>query len=127
VGTGRGLTNADLVNDDSKVARVTLHGTVNAAPFTITRTAGRRGRGSSLTFLLDGTDLTTQEMKLTQAAIDERLGAPLLGRTVFYGQSEITALLEGNDRGFKEELGKLVDLRVWEGAKAVAQGEVGSR
>lgn len=35
-----------------------------------------------------------QENRLTQARIDEALGADLLGRVVFYGQSDITALLE---------------------------------
>lgn len=35
-----------------------------------------------------------QEMRLTQAEIDRVLGAELLGKTVFYGQSEVNALLE---------------------------------
>lgn len=35
-----------------------------------------------------------QENRLTQERIDATLGAELLGRVVFYGQSDITALLE---------------------------------
>lgn len=35
-----------------------------------------------------------QENRLTQERIDAALGADLLGRAVFYGQSDITALLE---------------------------------
>ena len=35
-----------------------------------------------------------QENRLTQERIDSALGAELLGRVVFYGQSDITALLE---------------------------------
>lgn len=37
-----------------------------------------------------------QEIRLTQQAINEALGAELLGRVVFYGQSDITALLEAS-------------------------------
>ena len=39
-----------------------------------------------------------QENRLTQERIDEVLGAELLGRVVFYGQSDITALLEARSR-----------------------------
>lgn len=35
-----------------------------------------------------------QENRLTQKRIDATLGADLLGRVAFYGQSDITALLE---------------------------------
>lgn len=40
LGAGRGLTNTDVVNEDSKTARVSLEGTVNGTPFVIQRTAG---------------------------------------------------------------------------------------
>ena len=38
--------------------------------------------------------LPPQDVRLTQQLIDERLGAELLGRVAFYGQSEVSALLE---------------------------------
>lgn len=109
-----------------------------------------------MTFQLGDEDRTTQEIRMTQADINQHLGAALLGRTVFYGQSEITALLEvllcrfdvfkdlllymfdffntsfnyelqSNDRAFKDELGKLVDLSVWEAAKESSKQEVAQR
>ena len=51
-------------------------------------------RGSSLRFWVDGEDRTKLELRLTQAEIDQVLGSELLGKTVFYGQSEVNALLE---------------------------------
>lgn len=121
LGGGRGLTNADVVNEDAKFARVRVEGTVDGVPFSVERKVVRKGRGGGLTFELDGEDRTTQEIKLTQAAIDAALAAPLIGRAVFYGQSEITALLESGDRAFKEELGKVVDLDVWADAKEASR------
>lgn len=121
LGTGRGLTNADIINEDSKFARVKLEGTVDGMPFTVERRVVRRGRGGGLTFELDGIDKTTQDVRLTQAEIDAALGTALLGRAAFYGQSEITALLESSDRAFKEELGKIVDLDIWADAKEASR------
>lgn len=40
--TGRGLTNADIINDDSKVARVRLEGEVNGVPFVVERMATKK-------------------------------------------------------------------------------------
>lgn len=57
---------------------------------------------------------------MTQAAIEQRLAASLLARAAFHGQTDITGLLEADDRKFKEELGRVVDLDVWEAAKAMA-------
>jgi len=37
-GFGRGLTNADVVNDDAAAARVALRGEVNGQPFLVERT-----------------------------------------------------------------------------------------
>ncbi|PRW45242.1 ABC transporter (ISS) isoform C [Chlorella sorokiniana] len=131
---------ADIIHDGSKRARVRVEGRVNGAPFWVERTANKKA--SSVAFHLDGEDLTTQENRLTQARIDEVLGADLLGRVVFYGQSDITALLEvvvfygqsditalleASDRAFKQELAKLVDLRVWEAAKEASRRELGGR
>jgi DNA repair exonuclease SbcCD ATPase subunit len=121
LGSGRGLTNSDIVNEDSKFARVKLQGTVDGIPFTVERRVVRRGRGGGLTFELDGVDKTTQDVRLTQAEIDAALGTALLGRAAFYGQSEITALLESSDRSFKEELGKIVDLDIWADAKEASR------
>eukprot|EP00887_Chlorella_sp_A99_P004143 scaffold23.g4143.t1 len=106
-----GLTNADIVNEDAKAARVRVEGRLHGWPFAVERQVVRRGKGSFLTFHLDGEDLTTQEIRLTQQRIDAELGTHLLGRAVFYGQSDIVALMEANDRAFKDELGKLVDLQ----------------
>ncbi len=121
LGSGRGLTNSDIVNEDSKFARVKLEGTVDGVPFTVERRVVRRGRGGGLTFELDGVDKTTQDIRLTQVEIDAALGTALLGRAAFYGQSEITALLESSDRSFKEELGKIVDLDIWADAKEASR------
>lgn len=117
LGGGRGLSNADVVNEDSKFARVKVEGSVDGVPFMVERKVVRRGKGGGLRFELDGEDRTMQEIRLTQAEIDGSLATSLLGRAAFYGQSEITALLESSDRAFKEELGKIVDLEVWGEAK----------
>ena len=121
LGGGRGLTNGDVVNEDSKFARVKVEGSVDGVPFMVERKVVRRGRGGGLRFELDGEDRTMQDIRLTQAEIDGTLGTALLGRAAFYGQSEITALLESSDRAFKEELGKIVDLEVWGEAKEASK------
>lgn len=53
----------------------------------------RKGRGA-LRFELGGIDKTAAEMKLTQEAIDEAFSTDLLTRAVFFGQTEVNALLE---------------------------------
>lgn len=53
----------------------------------------RKGRGA-LRFELDGVDRTAAEMKLTQEAIDETFSTDLMTRAVFFGQTEVNALLE---------------------------------
>eukprot|EP00891_Asterochloris_glomerata_P004273 jgi/Astpho2/4273/Aster-x0198 len=116
-GAGRGLTNAEVVNDDCKQARVHVEGRVNGQDFTIERSVRGRGKGK-LTFQLDGADLTMAEIKLTQAEVDRHLAADMLMRAVFHGQADITALLESNDERFKAELGKVIEMEVWEQAKA---------
>lgn len=108
-----------------------------------------------------------QENRLTQERIEAELGAGLLGRVAFYGQSDITALLEvggagawalvsgseaahtvlvdrprrtlppslpgppphpqASDRGFKQELSKLVDTAVWGAAKEESRRQLASR
>jgi len=116
---GRGrVSNADLINEDSKVARVRVKGRVNGeTDFMVERVAVRRGSGGGLKLWIDGEDCTAAEVRLTQAAIDSLLGTHLLGRTVFYGQNDVSALLEASDRALKDELGKLVELEVWTAAR----------
>lgn len=116
---GRGrVSNADLINEDSKVARVRVCGRVNSeTDFMVERVAVRRGSGGGLKLWIDGEDCTAAEVRLTQAAIDSLLGTHLLGRTVFYGQNDVSALLEASDRALKDELGKLVELDVWTAAR----------
>ena len=41
-GLSRGLTNADVVNDGAKLARVRIDGIVNGKPFTVERSTRRR-------------------------------------------------------------------------------------
>lgn len=41
-GLSRGLTNADVVNDGAKLARVRIEGLVNGKPFTVERSTRRR-------------------------------------------------------------------------------------
>ncbi|PSC67536.1 ABC transporter (ISS) [Micractinium conductrix] len=116
---------SDIINDGSKKARVRVEGTVNGQAFAVERTANKKT--SNVAFELDGREMTTQENKLTQELIDSHLGAELLGRVVFYGQSDITALLEASDRAFKAELSKLEDLDVWAAAKNASKAELSSR
>ena len=59
----------DVVNDFSKVATVSVSGTINSKPFIVKRTKSISSKGSSLTFLLDGSDLTRQSPKDTQVRI----------------------------------------------------------
>ncbi|KAK9831419.1 hypothetical protein WJX81_003210 [Elliptochloris bilobata] len=116
---GRGLTAADVVNDDMRSARVRVEGTVNGERFVVERIT-RRKQLARLTFELGGTDCTGADARLTQAAIEARLAASMLARVAFHGQADVNGLLEADDKRFKEELGRVVDLDVWEAAKAVA-------
>lgn len=54
----------------------------------------QRGRTSALTFVLGGKDLTAQAIPDTQRAIGAALSTSLLRHAVFYGQNDITSLLE---------------------------------
>ena len=120
---GRGLTNADVVNEACKRARVRVEGTIDGVPFTVERSVVRRGRGGGLVFEYNGVDKTQQDARMTQVLIEEAVATPLLRKTCFYGQSEITALLEANDKTFKEDyLGAIVDLEVWAAAKEASKG-----
>lgn len=112
---------ADVVNDQSKVATVTVRGFVNDAPFVLTRskTASR----GDLLFKVNDVDLTTQSVKETQAVIEERLGVDshILSRVAFYGQHGMNDLLEATDSKLKEELSLVVPLELWQHATSVAR------
>lgn len=77
----------------------------------------------SLTFILDGEDLTKQSAKETQSAIDEKLGAgpAVLSRTIFHGQHTMNGLLEATDAKLKEELSIIVPLNIWQDAAVRAR------
>jgi hypothetical protein len=68
------------------VAEVIVQGSINAQPFEIVRR--RSAKKAELHFTLNGTVLTTQAVKDTQALIDEHLGIQggLLQRCCFFGQ-----------------------------------------
>ncbi|KAK9812526.1 hypothetical protein WJX73_005975 [Symbiochloris irregularis] len=114
-----GLNIKETVHDTAKQARVKVEGTVNDKPFSVERAASRRGI-ASLTFQLDGQDLTMQETRMTQQQIDQHLCAQLLPRAVFHTQTDIANLLEASDSAFKQELGQVVDMQVWEVASDTA-------
>lgn len=116
-GTGRSLRVSGVIRDGAKSARVLVQGWVNGRSFTVERIASKRGGRSSLSFILGDENLTQQEMAMTQKRINQELGAELFGRTSFYGQSEISMLLECTDTAFKSELGKIVDVDTWNAAK----------
>ncbi|KAK9914871.1 hypothetical protein WJX75_001641 [Coccomyxa subellipsoidea] len=118
-GSTRGLTMSDIVNDDCKAARVRIDGAVNGRSFTVERTTRRKAL-AGLTFQLDGEDLTGADARLTQAQIERRLAIGLLARASFHGQADITSLLEADDRKFKDELGRVIEMDIWDAAKAKA-------
>jgi DNA repair exonuclease SbcCD ATPase subunit/DNA repair exonuclease SbcCD nuclease subunit len=112
---------ADVVNDDAKVARVTLSGALNGMDFTIIRSKTNKRGG--LTFLFNGEDLTTQSIKETQVVMDQVLGISqtLLFRGVFFGQHPLNDLLGATDARFKEELALLVPLITWQEVLALTR------
>jgi DNA repair exonuclease SbcCD ATPase subunit len=103
------------------VARVTLEGSINGFPFSISRT--KTASKGDLVFHHDGKDLTTQSVKETQLMIDEKLGvgSQILARTMFHGQHAMNDLLESTDAKFKEELSLLVPLELWQKATSLAR------
>ena len=114
---------ADVVNDNSKTAKVTVEGFINDSPFVISRSkAASKG---DLIFKINDVDLTTQSVKETQAIVEERLGvnSHILTRVAFYGQHGMNDLLEATDSKLKEELSMVVPLDLWQQAKAVARAK----
>jgi DNA repair exonuclease SbcCD ATPase subunit len=101
-----------MLNDSSKEGRVKLEGTVNGLPFVVER-AVRKGKTNRLSFQLDGEQLDTQEIKATQALIDEQFNTSLLRLAVFYGANDITTLLISEDAALKQILSQVVEMDVW--------------
>jgi DNA repair exonuclease SbcCD ATPase subunit len=98
-----------------------VKGALNGVDFSITRT--KTFSKGSLAFFLGGEDLTTQSVKETQAAIDEKLGvgAQILARTMFHGQHAINELLEATDSKLKDELSLIVPLGFWQSAVSASR------
>jgi len=115
----------DVVNDFSKVAEVTLIGSINSMPFQVKRMKSTSSKGSSLSFTLNGSDLTRQSSKDTQQLIDEHfgIGSQMLMRTIFHGQHTIGGLLESSDAKLKEELSYLVSLEIWQESASRARSK----
>ena len=115
----------DVVNDLSKVAQVTLSGSINSKPFLVKRTKSISSKGSSLTFILDGVDLTRQSSKDTQQSIDDhfKTESQMLMRTIFHGQHSIGGLLESSDAKLKEELSYLVSLEIWQQSASLSRSK----
>ncbi|KAL3826974.1 hypothetical protein ACHAXA_000038 [Cyclostephanos tholiformis] len=112
---------ADVVNDSSRVAEVTLRGSINTDQFIVKRTKSMTGRDSSLTFVLNGKVLTQQSIQGTQELIDKHFSTRSLMRTIFQGQHSIGGLLESTDSKLKEELSSLVSLDIWQKAASLAR------
>ena len=114
----------DVVNDSSKVAEVTLRGSINKSPFLVKRTKNA-STGSSLSFVLDGKDLTRQSPTDTQNIINEHFAyePQLLTRSIFHGQHSIGSLLESSDAKFKDELSCLISLDVWQKSAALVRSK----
>jgi len=114
---------ADVVNDNSKIAKVTVEGFINDSPFVISRSkAASKG---DLTFQVNDVDLTTQSVKETQSIIEEKLGvdAHILTRVAFYGQHGMNDLLEATDSKLKDELSLVVPLDLWQQVTSIARAK----
>lgn len=115
-GSGGRLAVDSMLNDASKEGSVRLEGSVNGRAFVVERRV-RRGKTARLVFELDGRSMEQQEIRATQALLEETFNTPLLRHAVCYGQNDVTALLEAGDAQLKELLGRVVDMEVWEGAE----------
>ncbi|KAG1672698.1 hypothetical protein FOA52_005175 [Chlamydomonas sp. UWO 241] len=119
---GARLAVDSMLNDDCKEARVRLEGTLNGQAFVVER-AVKRGATKRLSYSLDGVAQDCQEVRTTQALIDEHFNTQLLRHAVFYGQNDMTAILEADDAAFKALLGKVVEMEVWEEARSSVREE----
>ena len=116
--TQKYLTNKDVVNDDSKSARVVVRGSIidqennRKKPFVVER-AVTRTKLSKLSFVVDDVDETKLDSKKTQEHMDQIIGASVLAQTCFHGQHTIGSLLEASDAQLKSSFGSLVEQSVW--------------
>lgn len=115
---------ADVVNDNSKLATVTLRGSFNSKPFVVKRTKNMSS-GSSLSFTLDGDDLTLQSTSDTQKLINDHFASDpqVLTRAIFHGQHSIGSLLESSDAKLKDELSTLISLDVWQASATLVRSK----
>ncbi|KIY99496.1 hypothetical protein MNEG_8466 [Monoraphidium neglectum] len=124
---GERRTQAQVVNENSRGARVRVWGRVNGDAFVVERSVRlRNGRTSDakLSLEIGGQDYTQQAIDLTERVLRERFASPLLGRSMFFGQEELMALLQARDRDFKEILSAIVDTACWDTAKAAAAAQL---
>lgn len=119
----RSLRNADIVNDASREARVTLRGQINGQEFVLERVVTRSSL-KKLSFVYAGEDWTQQEARMTQDKINNLVDTRLLARIVCHDNDHVTALLTATDKQLKDELSAIVDLEFWDGAKSAASGRL---
>ncbi|GLI58613.1 hypothetical protein VaNZ11_000347 [Volvox africanus] len=114
---GGGRVPIDVMrNDLCGSCMVALTGRLNGAAFEVVREV-KRGKTSSLTLRLGDENLTLQDISGTAERIRRLFGTDLLRCAAFFGQNDITGLLEANDAMLKQKLGLVVDLEVWEVAR----------
>eukprot|EP00775_Hariotina_reticulata_P008697 gene8697-8878_t len=89
---GRGMTNADYINEDSRRAEVTVRGVINKEPFELTRSTTKSK--STLSLTINGVDVTLQEQRLTQEVLETQFSASLLPKTLVFTQEDLLALLQ---------------------------------
>ena len=121
------LTNKDVVNDDSKSAKVVVSGQLSCElnegrtkSFRIER-AVTRTKLSKLSVELNDIDETKLDSKATQEFLDQTLGATILAQTCFHGQHTIGNLLEASDAQLKQAFGTLVEQQIWQRCKTISK------
>ena len=87
-----------MLNDATPCCRVAVAGSVSGRPFVVLREV-RRGKTTRLELSLDGADVTQQDKAATQELIDRTFNTELLRCAVFFGQNDITQLLEVRHEG----------------------------
>ena len=92
---GKNVSKASAAALNKLTAEVAVRGSINNLPFEIIRR--RSSKKAELHFSVNGTVLTTQAVKDTQALIDEHLGIKdgLLQRCCFFGQHTHTMQVRG--------------------------------
>eukprot|EP00956_Cyclotella_meneghiniana_P030441 scaffold76682_cov82-Cyclotella_meneghiniana.AAC.1 len=104
--------------------KVILRGSLNSKPFVVKRTKNMTS-GSSLSFTLDGSDLTLQSPSDTQKLINSYFASDpqVLTRAIFHGQHSIGSLLESSDAKLKDELSTLISLDVWQTSASLVRSK----